>query len=100
MWVQNTLYYFFRPYFIENKKCLFFTDNRGKIRYSIYCGDPDGQFKIDPLSGTIRTASSLDHETRPQFLLNIQATSGEPPVYGQTQVSKNDDWRYKFGSCQ
>lgn len=55
-------------------------------RYSIYSGDPDGLFKIDPVTGFIRTASSLDHEVRANVLLNIQATSGDPPVYGHTQV--------------
>lgn len=65
----------------------FFPDDRSKIKYSIYSGDPVGQFKIDAVSGTIRTVSALDHETRAQVLLNVQATSGEPPVYGHTQVS-------------
>lgn len=65
-----------------------FPDDRAKIRYSIYSGDPVGMFKIDPTSGAIRTSSVLDHETRPYVLLNVQATSGEPPVYGHTQVSE------------
>lgn len=60
--------------------------NRNTVRYSIYSGDPDGYFSIDPTSGNIRIANTLDHETKPQVLLNIQATSGEPPVYGHTQV--------------
>lgn len=60
--------------------------SRNIVRYSIYSGDPDGYFSIDPTSGNIRIANVLDHETKPQVLLNIQATSGEPPVYGHTQV--------------
>lgn len=56
------------------------------MRYSIYSGDPDGYFTIDPVSGNIRIANSLDHETKPQILLNIQAMSGDPPAYGHTQV--------------
>jgi hypothetical protein len=31
-------------------------------------------------------ANLLDHETKSQVLLNIQATSGDPPSYGHTQV--------------
>ncbi|KAG5896560.1 hypothetical protein JTB14_010389 [Gonioctena quinquepunctata] len=60
---------------------------RGTIRYSINSGDPDGYFSIDPISGAIITASNLDHESKSNVLLNIQATSGEPPVYGHTQVN-------------
>lgn len=67
---------------------VFFSDDRSKIRYSIYSGDPIGLFKIDPISGVIKTVSAVDHETRSYVLLNVQATSGEPPVYGHTQVSK------------
>lgn len=68
-------------------KLFSFTDGRNIIRYSIYSGDPSGLFKIDPVVGMIRTAGNLDHETRSSILLNIQATSGDPPVYGHTQVS-------------
>jgi len=57
------------------------------VRYSIYSGDPDGYFSIDPLTGTIRTASALDHEAHQSVLLNVQAMSGDPPAYGHTQVS-------------
>lgn len=64
-----------------------FSGSRGAVRYSIYSGDPDGYFSIDPMSGNIRIASPLDHETKVQVLLNIQATSGDPPAYGHTQVS-------------
>lgn len=57
------------------------------VRYSIYSGDPDGYFSIDPVSGDVRIASTLDHEVKPQVLLNVQATSGDPPAYGHTQVN-------------
>lgn len=56
------------------------------MRYSIYSGDPDGYFSIDPVSGNIRVSNLLDHEAKAQVLLNIQATSGDPPSYGHTQV--------------
>ncbi|CAD7079025.1 unnamed protein product [Hermetia illucens] len=61
--------------------------SRGAVRYSIYSGDPDGYFSIDPMSGNIRIANPLDRETKPEVLLNIQATSGDPPAYGHTQVT-------------
>ncbi|EDW03443.1 GH10500 [Drosophila grimshawi] len=63
------------------------TAQRSPVRYSIYSGDPDGYFSIEPASGNIRIAHPLDHEAKAQVLLNIQATSGEPPVYGHTQVN-------------
>lgn len=61
------------------------------MRYSIYSGDPNGYFSIDPVLGTIRTASSLDHEVHQTVLLNVQATSGDPPAYGHTQVRINPE---------
>nr|XP_022912562.1 protein dachsous isoform X1 [Onthophagus taurus] len=60
---------------------------RQPIRYSIYSGDPDGYFRIDAVTGAIRTASTLDHETRSSVLLNIQVKTGDPPIYGHTQVN-------------
>jgi hypothetical protein len=65
----------------------FVSGSRGFVRYSIYSGDPDGYFNIDPMTGVIRTASALDHEAHQSVLLNVQATSGNPPAYGHTQVS-------------
>lgn len=64
-----------------------FTGGHSTIRYSIYSGDPDGLFQIDSITGSIQTARGLDHETKASVLLNVQATSGDPPVYGHTQVS-------------
>ncbi|KAH8279555.1 hypothetical protein KR018_000821 [Drosophila ironensis] len=63
------------------------TAHRSPMRYSIYSGDPDGYFSIEASSGNIRIAKPLDHEAKSQVLLNIQATVGEPPVYGHTQVN-------------
>lgn len=64
----------------------YFTGSRGAVRYSINSGDPDGFFSIDQVSGNIRVANILDHERKSQILLNVQATSGDPPAYGHTQV--------------
>lgn len=68
------------------KNKIHFTGSRGVVRYSINSGDPDGFFSIDQVSGNIRVANILDHETKSQILLNVQATSGDPPAYGHTQV--------------
>lgn len=57
------------------------------LRYSIYSGDPEGYFSIDPLMGSITVQKPLDHEEHPFLLLNVQATSGNPPSYGHTQVN-------------
>ena len=56
-------------------------------RYSIYSGDPNGYFSINPVTGTIRTDAELDHETRPFVLLNVAAMTGEPPTFGHSQVT-------------
>ena len=56
------------------------------MRYSVYSGDPDGWFSVDPESGALRTAARLDHEKHSFVLLNMQAVSGQPPIYGHAQV--------------
>ena len=58
-----------------------------EVRYSVYSGDPDGWFSVDPASGALRTAARLDHERHTFVLLNMQAVSGQPPIYGHAQVS-------------
>lgn len=60
--------------------------SRSVTKYSIYGGDPNGYFSIDSSTGNIRIANKLDHETKSQVLLNVQAVSGEPPDYAHTQV--------------
>ncbi|KAG8225978.1 hypothetical protein J437_LFUL006207, partial [Ladona fulva] len=77
----------------DNLKCgtggvkLVYGLRNGVVRYSIYSGDPNGYFTIDPVSGAIRTASELDHEAYQSVLLNVQAMSGDPPSYGHCQVN-------------
>lgn len=66
-------------------------NGKSTVRFSIYSGDPDGLFSIDPATGTITVSGILDHEKRSAVLLNIQATSGNPPVYGHTQVNIDID---------
>ncbi|KAK4886122.1 hypothetical protein RN001_002393 [Aquatica leii] len=76
-----------RDTFVGSVKASVLDSGHHIIRYSIYSGDPNGFFRIDSSTGSIRTASNLDHETRANVLLNIQATSGNPPAYGHTQVN-------------
>lgn len=56
------------------------------MRYSISSGDPHSYFQIDAISGTIRTANTLDHEKDSSLLLNIQVTSDEPRAFSHAQV--------------
>ncbi|XP_052323476.1 protocadherin-16 [Oncorhynchus keta] len=56
------------------------------ILYSISSGDPAGYFTVDPESGALRTSLPLDHEAQPSLTLELQARSGSPPAFGQTQV--------------
>ena len=43
---------------------------------------------MDPETGGLRTAARLDHERHTFVLLNMQAVSGRPPIYGHAQVSR------------
>ncbi|KAK6741938.1 hypothetical protein RB195_009674 [Necator americanus] len=45
----------------------------GQIRYSIYSGDPDHQFMINPDSGRITVARYLDADKHDRVILNVQA---------------------------
>uniref|UniRef100_A0AAR2L9B7 Protocadherin-16 n=1 Tax=Pygocentrus nattereri TaxID=42514 RepID=A0AAR2L9B7_PYGNA len=56
------------------------------ISYTISSGDPDGYFTVDPETGALRTSLPLDHEARPSLELEVQASSGSPPAFGQTRV--------------
>ncbi|KAL1505211.1 hypothetical protein ABEB36_004825 [Hypothenemus hampei] len=76
-----------KDHIVGQVKAAIINNDRNEVRYSIYSGDPDGLFRIDPISGTIRVSGHLDHEFRASVLLNVQATSGNLPVYGHTQVN-------------
>ncbi|XP_066507713.1 protocadherin-16-like [Hoplias malabaricus] len=56
------------------------------ISYTISAGDPDGYFTVDSETGALRTSLPLDHEARPSLELEVQASSGSPPAFGQTRV--------------
>ncbi|CAE1305854.1 DCHS1_2 [Acanthosepion pharaonis] len=57
------------------------------ITYSIISGDRQNLFQINTLTGVITVDNPLDHDTVPSVLLNIQAASGSPAVYGTSQVN-------------
>ncbi|KAF7286531.1 hypothetical protein GWI33_004934 [Rhynchophorus ferrugineus] len=80
-----------KDHVVGHVKATVIDNGRSTVRYSIYSGDPDGLFRIDPVTGTIKVSGVLDHESRSTVLLNIQATSGNPPVYGHTQVNIDID---------
>lgn len=45
------------------------------FKYSIFEGDPDGQFRIDPDNGHVYVNRRLDRETQESYLLTIRATN-------------------------
>lgn len=45
------------------------------FKFSIYEGDPEGQFRIDPDYGTLYIHRKLDRETRAEYLLTVRATN-------------------------
>lgn len=61
----------------------------GEIQYSIIDEEYlDDIFKIDSLSGTIRTSKLLDFEERQSHSLTIRGTDrGTPPLYSETTVN-------------
>ncbi|KAK6486696.1 protocadherin-16-like [Huso huso] len=56
------------------------------VYYTISSGDSDGYFTVDSETGALRTSRPLDHEAQPSLELEVQARSGSPPAFGQTQV--------------
>ena len=75
-----------QPLIIKTTLLLSGAGSDSAVRYSIYSGDPNGYFSINPVSGTIRTNTDLDHETHPFVLLNVAAMTGDPPTFGHSQV--------------
>ncbi|GIY47454.1 cadherin-related tumor suppressor [Caerostris extrusa] len=61
--------------------------NNNQFSFSILAGNIGKAFSIDPQSGVVYTAGSLDRETHPVFNLTVTATdSGNPPQSGSTLV--------------
>uniref|UniRef100_A0A8D3CRY4 Protocadherin Fat 3 n=1 Tax=Scophthalmus maximus TaxID=52904 RepID=A0A8D3CRY4_SCOMX len=60
----------------------------GAILYSIFSGDRNNQFFIDPLSGVIKVNKQLDSETVSSYSLAIRALdSGIPPLSSTVMVN-------------
>ncbi|CAO4368427.1 unnamed protein product [Caenorhabditis nigoni] len=59
--------------------------SEGRLKYSIYSGDPENQFSIDENSGKIYVTRYLDADVHDTVLLNIQAKM-ENGESNQTQV--------------
>ena len=63
-----------------------------RIEYKILAGNTGDAFKIDQITGTIRTVKRLDRETIPQYRLTVTATDqGVPPMSGNATVIVNLD---------
>ncbi|KAL3276610.1 hypothetical protein HHI36_011982, partial [Cryptolaemus montrouzieri] len=62
----------------------------GEVIYSLEDSDSDGTFKIDKLSGTIRTTKLLDYEERQVHSLVVFANDrGNPSLSSETGVTIN-----------
>lgn len=51
------------------------TGSNQDFKFSIYEGDPEGQFRIDPDYGKLYVHRRLDRETRAVYLLTVRATN-------------------------
>ncbi|XP_069162090.1 protocadherin-like wing polarity protein stan isoform X3 [Procambarus clarkii] len=62
----------------------------GQVRYAIIGGNTAGHFTIDGLTGEIRVAAPLDHETNRHYRLVVRAQDGgSPPRSNTTQLLVN-----------
>ncbi|XP_038055209.1 protein dachsous-like [Patiria miniata] len=61
--------------------------NLAVISYSIYSGDPQGYFSLNPATAELSINSPPDYELYPYLILTVQAASGSPPLYGLTHVN-------------
>lgn len=51
------------------------TGTNKDLKYSIFEGNPDGQFRIDEDNGHVYVNQRLDRETQESYLLTIRATN-------------------------
>ncbi|XP_052778541.1 protein dachsous-like [Mya arenaria] len=62
----------------------------GDLTYTISLGNSAGKFNIDPTTGAISVAGSLDFETTTQYLLTVKATDGGSPAQtGSATITVN-----------
>ncbi|KAK4297300.1 hypothetical protein Pmani_030268 [Petrolisthes manimaculis] len=62
----------------------------GQVRYAIIGGNTAGHFNIDGLTGEVRVAAPLDHETNRHYRLVIRSQDGgSPPRSNTTQLLVN-----------
>ena len=51
------------------------TGTNKEFKYSIFEGDPDGQFRLDPDNGNLYVHRRLDREILAEYLLTVRATN-------------------------
>ena len=51
------------------------TGSNQEFKFSIFEGDPEGQFRIDPDNGNLYVHRKLDRETLAVYLLTVRATN-------------------------
>lgn len=64
-------------------------DEGGRVTYSMTAADEEmaGLFSIDPMTGTVRLAQSLDFEKDQVHTLVVRATDGgTPPLFSETKL--------------
>ena len=63
--------------------------SNGRVKYGIMqdgSGDSFGKFSLDKDTGLLKLQGELDHETTPQYVLNISATDGGSPPLSSYQL--------------
>ena len=68
------------------------------ISYKIISGNNKGHFQIDTRTGSISTTTSLDFESVPSYILNVEASDGKykPTVQVEIKVVNLNDNSPKF----
>uniref|UniRef100_S4RTD9 Cadherin domain-containing protein n=1 Tax=Petromyzon marinus TaxID=7757 RepID=S4RTD9_PETMA len=56
----------------------------GELRYDIASGDPTGDFRLDPVLGTLAVARPLDRERTASYELAVRARDGGGPARSDT----------------
>ncbi|CAH2226238.1 protocadherin-16 [Pelobates cultripes] len=59
----------------------------GMVSYLLSSGDPLGLLNLDSHTGVLTIGKSLDREQDAMLFLDVQAYTGSPPAYTQTQIT-------------